>query len=124
MKAAIVLLSDPNSNSEEALGRVFNGLSTAYELKQNGDDVTVMFQGAATRWPRVLSAPEHPVHGLYELVKDSIAGASAGCAAVFGATEDVEASGLPLLSENAVPGTAGLPSLRKWLAAGSPVLIF
>jgi len=34
MKAAIVVLSDPNANSEEALGRVFNGLATAYELKQ------------------------------------------------------------------------------------------
>lgn len=26
MKAAIVVLSDPSANSEEALGRVFNGL--------------------------------------------------------------------------------------------------
>jgi hypothetical protein len=124
MKAAIVVLSDPNANSEEALGRVFNGLATAYELKQNGDEVTVVFQGAGTRWPKLLSAPEHPVHGLFQLVKDRVAGASAACASVFGATEDVTACGLPLISENPVPGTAGLPSLRKWLVDGSPVLIF
>jgi hypothetical protein len=68
MKAAIIVLSDPNANSEEALGRVFNGLAAAYELKQNGDEVTVVFQGAGTRWLKLLSAPEHPVHGLFELV--------------------------------------------------------
>lgn len=124
MKAAIVVLSDPNANSEEALGRVFNGLAAAYELKQNGDEVTVVFQGAGTRWLKLLSAPEHPGHGLFELVKDRVAGASAACATVFGATEDVATSGLPLVSENMVPGTVGLPSLRKWLVDGSPVLIF
>jgi hypothetical protein len=124
MKAAIVVLSDPSQNSEEALGRVFNGLATAYELMQNRDEVTVLFQGAGTRWPKFLSAPEHPVHGLYELVKERIAGASAGCADVFGAADGVTACGLPLVSENAIPGTAGLPSLRRWLVDGSPVLIF
>ena len=124
MKAAIVVLSDPNANSEEALGRVFNGLAAAYELKQNGDEVAVVFQGAGTRWLTLLSAPEHPVHGLFELVKDRVAGASATCATVFGATEDVTASGLSLISENQVPGTVGLASLRKWLVDGSPVLIF
>jgi hypothetical protein len=124
MKAAIVILSDPKTNSEEALGRVFNGLSTAYELKQNGDDVSILFQGAGTRWPKLLSSSEHPAHRLYELVKDRVAGASSGCAIAFGATEDVSDSGLSLVSENPVPGTSGLPSLRKWLVAGSPVLIF
>jgi hypothetical protein len=69
-------------------------LATAYELKQNGDEVTVVFQGAGTRWVKLLAAPEHPVHGLFELVKDRVAGASVACATVFGATEDVTASGL------------------------------
>lgn len=124
MKTAIVFLSDPKSRTDEALGRLFNGLATAYELKQSGDDVTVLFQGAATRWPELLTATDHPAHGLYELVKDRVAGASCGCAAVFGATEEVEAAGLPLLSENAVPGTTGLPSLRPYLAANGSVLIF
>ena len=124
MKAAILILSDPNTNSDEALGRVFNGLATAYELKQSGDEVTVVFQGAGTRWPGVLSVAGHPVHGLFELIKDRIAGASAGCAAVFGATGDATACGLPLISENPVPGTAGLPSLRKWMIDGTPILIF
>jgi hypothetical protein len=50
-KAAIVVLSDPKSGSqEEALGRVFNALAAAYDFKQRGDDVSVLFQGAGTRW--------------------------------------------------------------------------
>ena len=124
MKAAMVILSDPNANTEEALGRLFNGLATAYELKQNGEEVTIVFQGAGSRWPKLLSSPEHPGHGLFELVKDCVAGVSCGCAHVFGATEDVTASGLPLISENEVPGTSGLPSLRKWLVQEMPILIF
>jgi hypothetical protein len=124
MKAVIIVLSDPNANTEEALGRVFNGLAAAYELKQNGDEVSILFQGAGTRWPKLLSDPEHPVHGLFELVKDRVSGVSCGCANVFGAAEDVTASGLELISENQVPGTTGLPSLRKWLVEGNPVLIF
>jgi len=39
-KAAVVVLSDPKSGSqEEALGRVFNALAAAYDFKQRGDDV-------------------------------------------------------------------------------------
>ena len=41
MKAAIIILSDPKSGSEEALGRVFNALASAYDFKQQGDEVTV-----------------------------------------------------------------------------------
>ena len=124
MKAAIVILSDPNSNTEEAVGRVFNGLATAYELKQSGDDVSILFQGAGTRWPKVLSDPAHPAHELFELVNDRVVGVSSGCANVFGAEEGVAEAGLSLISENQVPGTSGLPSLRKWLADSAPVLIF
>ena len=51
LKATIVVLSDPKSGSqEEALGRVFNALAAAYDFKQRGDDVSLQFQGAATRW--------------------------------------------------------------------------
>lgn len=33
-KAAIVVLADPKSGSEEALGRLFNALAAAYDFKQ------------------------------------------------------------------------------------------
>ena len=85
MKAAIVILSDPKSGSEESLGRVFNALASAYDCKQKGEEVSILFQGAGTGWPAVLEKPDHPVHGLFEEIKDRVAGVSCGCSDVFGA---------------------------------------
>ncbi len=124
MKAAIIILSDPKTGSEEALGRVFNALAAAYDFKQKGDEVTVLFQGAGTRWLAELSKADHPAHALFEEVKGTIAGASKACADVFGASEEVAASGFDLISENPVPGTAGLPSIQALLTQGYTVLTF
>jgi DsrE/DsrF-like family len=124
VKAAIVIFSDPKSGTEEALGRLFNALASAYDFKQNGDDVTLLFQGAGTRWIGEVSKVEHPAHDLFEAIKDTVAGVSYGCADVFGATEDVVKSGFDLIKDNAVPGTTGLPSLRNLIADGYQVLMF
>lgn len=124
MKAAILILSDPNHGTEEALGRLFNALATAYDFKQHGDEVTVMFNGTGTRWIAELDKPEHPAHGIFNEVKDTIAGVSCGCADVFGAAEDVEKSGFDYLTDNQVPGTRGLPSLSQLSNDGYSVLTF
>lgn len=121
-KATIVVLSDPNGG-EEALGRVFNALATAYDFKRQQRPVQVVFQGTGTRWASLLAKPDHPVHALFKAVEDTIGGASAACATVFGALSDVEREGLPLIADNPVPGTAGLPSLVQYLSDG-PVLTF
>ena len=83
MKTAIIVLSDPKSGSEEALGRVFNALAAAYDFTKHGDDVTVLFQGAGTRWIAEVTKNDHPAHALFEEVKDKVAGASSGCADVL-----------------------------------------
>lgn len=124
MKAAIVVLSDPKSGTEEALGRVFNALASAYDFKQGGDEVTVLFQGAGSRWIGELTKADHPAHKLFEAVKDLVAGVSCGCADVFGARESVVASGFELITDNQVPGTTGLPSLQKLIKDGYTVLTF
>ncbi len=124
MKTAIIVLSDPKSGSEEALGRVFNALAAAYDFKKHGDNVTVLFQGAGTRWIAEVTKNDHPAHALFEKVKDKVAGASCGCADVFGAAEDVMKSGFELIKNNPVPGTSGLPSLQKLTADGYAVLTF
>ena len=124
MKAAIVVLSDPKSNTEEALGRVFNALASAYDFQQDGQEVRVLFQGTGTRWIGELTKIDHPAHDLYEAVKDTIAGVSCGCADVFGATEDVVKSGFEFIKDNAVPKTTGLPSLRQLTEDGYTVLTF
>jgi hypothetical protein len=120
--ATIIVLSDPNGG-EEALGRVFNALAAAYDFKRLQRPVQVVFQGTGTRWPSVLSKPDHPVNALYQAVADTIAGASAGCVAAFAARDDVEAAGISLITDNAVPGTAGLPSVARYTSDG-PVLTF
>ena len=124
MKAAILVLSDPAGGSDEALGRVFNALAATYDFKQRGDDVTLQFQGAGTRWAGELIKPDHPAHELFTAVRDKVAGASCGCADVFGAGEGVERSGLDLITDNPVPGTSGLPSLRNLASEGYSILTF
>ena len=115
MKAAIIILSDPKSGSEEALGRVFNALALAAECKQKGDEVAIVFNGAGTRWPAELTKLSHPANGLYNAVRDVVQGASCGCA---------EAGGVPIGKDHALAGTAGLLSLRRYVAEGWNTVVF
>ena len=124
MKSAIVVLSDPGSGSEEALGRVYNALAAAYDFEQRGDEVTLLFQGAGTRWPAQLSKADHPAHELFKQVEGLVAGVSSGCADVFDARDDAQAAGFDLINDNPVPGTSGLPSMRRLLSEGYAVLTF
>ena len=124
MKTAIIILSDPKSNSDEALGRFFNALAVAYDNKEHGDDVQILFQGAGTRWPGEMNNENHPVYDLYKAVEDKVAGVSCGCADVFGSAEEATKSGFDLIKDNAVPGTSGLPSLQKLRSDGYEIMIF
>jgi hypothetical protein len=123
MKTAIIILSDPKAG-EEALGRAFNALALAQESIAAGDQVEVTFVGTGTRWPGVLSQISHPANGLYNAVREVIVGGSCGCAAVFGATESLQACGIKEVKSHALPGTPGLASIRHYLADGWQTLIF
>jgi len=123
MKAAIIILSDPQAG-EEALGRMFNGLAAAYDFKQKGSEVGIYFQGTGTRWPGVLADSAHPIHALYQAVEDQVVGISCGCADVFGAREEAEKAGFDLITDNRVPGTSGLPSIAQIAADGHTTFIF
>lgn len=124
MKTAIVILSDPKNGSEEALGRLFNGLAAAYEFKQRGQEVSVLFQGAGTRWAGELVKKDHPAYALFVAVKDKVAGVSCGCADVFGAREGAEACGLDLITDNPIPQTSGVASLARLTAEGYTIITF
>ena len=123
-KTAIFIFSDPKTGDEEALGRAFNGLAAAYDIKQSGGDVSITFQGTGTRWPALISQAGHPLHDLYNLVKTNIAGVSCGCADVFGAAEGAKACGMPSISENQVPGTTGVAGFGKLIKFGAHILTF
>ena len=122
-KFALLVLSDPKAG-DEALGRVFNALAAAYEFRQTGAEVSIIFQGTGTRWPALLSVASHPLHGLFQQVRSLVAGVSCGCADVFGAREGAVQSGFDLITDNAVPGTSGLPSLATLSANGFRVISF
>ena len=124
MKAAILIFSDPKSGGDEALGRLFNGLAAAYDFKQRGDEVTLLFHGAGTRWAMEIIKQDHPANALFLEVQDRVAGASCGCASLFASGDEVEASGFSLIKDNPVPGTTGLPSLRNLMSEGFTILSF
>lgn len=119
-KTAVVIFSDPKTGTEEALGRVFNGLAAACDFKAAGEDVKIIFQGAGTRWIEQLQKPDHMLHALYTAVEDKIEGVSCGCVDAFGAN----ASGFDLVTDNKVPGTSGLSSFVKLRKEGFNTLIF
>jgi hypothetical protein len=120
MKTAVVIFSDPQSGSQESLGRLFNGLAVAYDYKNANQEVSIYFQGTGTRWPEQLLKSDHPGHKLFKAVEDKVAGVSCGCADVFGANP----SGFDLITDNQVPGTTGLPSLSSLQKEGYQILTF
>ena len=123
MKTVIVIFSDPAAGGEEALGRAFNGMFLAIELKEKNQDVALVFQGAGARWPAELSKIDHPGHALYEAVKDK-AIACGGCADVFGATAGAEIAGVKLIREKQIPGTTGVLDLSRYLDEGARLVTF
>ena len=123
MKTAILIHSDPNAG-EEALGRVFNALAVANDLKTRGDEVKILFLGTGTRWIAELAKPNNPVHGLFNLVKDKVEGVSLACSVVFGANQEVQSSEFALLNSNAIPGTDGLAGVAQLMHEGYGVLVY
>ena len=124
MSIAITIFSDPQSGGEEALGRLFNALASAYDFQQKGTEVGIYFMGTGTRWASLLTQADHPAHQLFKAVESSVVGVSCGCADVFGATEEATEKGFDLITDNAVPGTTGLPSLADLSQQGHTILSF
>ena len=114
---AIVVLSDTETHADSA--RVANALTTAYEFKEADEEVTLIFTGAGTKWVVELSDPGHRLHRAFNLVKDRVAGACKACATSFGVREEIQASGVPLLTEY-----RGHQSLRKVIKEGYQVVTF
>lgn len=124
MKHAIVILSDPNSGTEEAVARAYNGCAFAYDCMQQGDDIAIVFLGTGARWPKALEDPNHPAHKVYTSVKDNVLGVSSECAVVFGAEADTKELGYKLLTDNALTETSGLASIRNLIGDDYNVVTF
>ncbi len=116
-KAAVVVFADTQDHADMA--RAVNALETVKEIKQAGDAVRLIFDGAGTRWIGEFARLDHPTHRLYEMVKDQIVGACAFCAAAFKAKDAILAEGIALLDE-----FERHPSLHKQVSEGFEVITF
>lgn len=116
-KVAILVLAGRETRADEA--RVANALTTVNELKEAGDEVTLIFSGAGTRWVSGLSNSDHPLSDAFDMVKDKVTGVCSACAASFGVEEEVQASGIPLIEEY-----KGHPSLKRLVSEGYQVITF
>ncbi len=91
------MLADTESHGD--LGRVVNALEAVKEFKEARDDVQLIFDRAGTKWIPELSKPGHKIHGLFEAVKDRIAGTCEFCPSAFGVKDKVTACGVKLTGE-------------------------
>lgn len=116
-KVAVVVLADAETHGD--LGRVVNAMMTAREFNEAGDQVELIFDGAGTRWPGILSDPGHKSHRLYEQVEPVISGACGFCARAFGAEDSVSDASVGLLGEY-----HDHPSIRRLVESGHQVITF
>jgi hypothetical protein len=123
MGTAVVVLADP-AGGDDAAGRVFNALAATSDLRHSGEDVTMIFQGAGTRWAALLADPEHPFHELFVTVRPAVAGVSEACSTFFGARDAAVDAGFALVTGNPVEGAGELPSMARFVADGDRILTF
>ena len=116
-KAAILLLADIETHGD--MGRAANALMTVQEFKDEGDEVTLIFDGAGVRWAAELAKPDNKLNPSFEKAKDKVAGACHYCAGAFGVREELEAQSMPLLRDH-----KGHPSIRGLVADGYEVITF
>ncbi|MBC15763.1 MAG: cytoplasmic protein [Desulfovibrio sp.] len=96
-------------------------LLNAVDMKSKGKEVTIVIEGAAVKLIGELEKESCPFHGPYMKAKKAglIDGACKACSAKLGATEAVEAAGLPLLDD-----MMGHPSMAAYADKGYTIITF
>ncbi len=116
-KVAILVLAGSDGHSN--LGRIVNALEVAKELKEAGDEVKIVFDGAGTEWIAELASGDHKASPLFDAVRDEIARACSFCSKAFGVEAEVKEAGITLLDE-----FDKHPSVRKYIANDYDVITF
>lgn len=114
--AAIVVLAGIESPAD--LGRVVNALQTVTEFDEEGDDVSLIFDGAGTQWVRELEDEDHDYHALYAQVSH-LAEVCDYCAGAYGVDEAVEES-----DAGRIDDYEGHPSIRSLVDDGAEIVTF
>lgn len=117
MKTAVVLLADDESHAD--MGRLANALELVKETQEAGEEVRLIFDGAATKWVPRLAAGDDQLSPLYQAVEGNATGACEFCCKAFGVKEEVEKTNVPLLSEY-----DGHPSIKSLIDEGFQVVTF
>lgn len=115
-KAAIVILAGTEHMSDT--GRLVNGLEAAREFREAGDEIELIFDGAATQWVGELESEGHPYHDLYLSVKDEIE-VCEYCVGAFEQETAVSEAGVGRRDEH-----DGHPSIRSLVEDGYEVITF
>lgn len=115
-KTAIVILAGNESHADK--GRLVNGLETAKEFAEAGDEVQLIFDGAGTEWLPELESEDSDLHGLYQATRDDTIVCDF-CASAFGVEEVVVEAGLETSDVN-----DGHPSIRSLVQDGYEVITF
>lgn len=79
-----------------------NGIEYGIDLDENGHEVDIYFDGAATKWIRKLESDnDHVVYKYYSQARENglIAGACFHCASAYGAKDAIQETDIPLLGE-------------------------
>jgi hypothetical protein len=116
-KVAVLLLADTRGHGD--LGRAANAFTTVRELKDGGDEVKLILDGAGTKWLAALNGSDHKLRPAYEAVRDRLAGVCRYCAGAFGATDAAVKEGVPLLADY-----DGHPSVKQLLDEGYQIITF
>lgn len=116
-KVAIVLLADTETLG--GMGRTANAISAVQEFKEAGDEVQLIFDGAAVKWPGTLADAGHKYHKPYSEVQDKVTGVCQYCAKAFGVADAIEQAGLPFADQY-----KGHPSFRELIQSGYQVITF
>jgi hypothetical protein len=115
--AAIIILA--GTDGHENAGRLANGLEAATEFAEtDGDDVTLIFDGAGTQWIPELEDEASDYHDLYRTVRDAVAVCDY-CSGAFGVSEAVDDAGLVTLDDH-----DGHPSVRSLVEDDYEIITF
>jgi len=99
------------------LSAIYRALMFAQELRDAGDDVTILFDGTGSTAAAALVDPAHRLHALFQDVRALVRGVCRHCAHSYGVLEKLRAAGLPLASEH-----RGHASLRALLVEGRQIV--
>lgn len=114
--AGIVILAGTDTHADR--GRMVNGLQVAKEFGDEGDEVTIVFDGAGTQWIPKLEDPDDSMHAIYRSLQDKVVVCDF-CVNAFHVDEEVEQSGVTREAD-----FQGHPSIHGLVSDGYEIITF